>query len=174
MNSESVGGQQFDALYRKHHDAVFRACLRFAAGDRDWAMDRTHDVFVILARRMGKLTDTDDLGGWLYRVAFNTCLMDLRRARGWRKVKDQLLGWVGPAASTPERNAQAKRDVSKLELAVRELPVKQRVLITLVHLDGKTQSEAARLLSLSEGQVSKLYKKALSNLQACDWEIDHA
>ena len=45
--------------------------------------------------------------------------------------------------------------------------------MTLIHLDGKTQSEAARLLSLSEGQVSKLYKKALATLQASDWEIDH-
>jgi hypothetical protein len=36
-----VRGQLFDELYRNHHDAVFRAYLRFAASDRDWAMDRT-------------------------------------------------------------------------------------------------------------------------------------
>lgn len=136
-------------------------------------MDRTHDVFVTLARRVRDLADVDDLGGWLYRVAVNTCLMDLRKARGWRKVKDVLTGRMFTGAPTPEREAQAKRDLSKLEVAVRDLPVKQRAIMTLVHLDGKTQTEAARLLSLSEGQVSKLYKKAVASLQASEWEIDH-
>ncbi len=95
MNQKTVRGQTFDELYRKHHDAVFRACLRFAAGDRDWAMDRTHDVFVTLAREVDALRDASDLGGWLYRVAVNTCLMDLRRAKGWRriKVRDQV-AWL--------------------------------------------------------------------------------
>ena len=153
MNQMTVRGQTFDELYRKHHDAVFRACLRFAAGDRDWAMDRTHDVFVILARELGGLHDHDDLGGWLYRVAANTCLMDLRRAKGWRKVRDQLFGWMSAEPPRPDRIAQARRDASALEAAIEKLPLKQRGVMTLIHLDGKSQVEAARALGVSEGQV---------------------
>ncbi len=43
--------------------------------------------------------------------------------------------------------------------------------MTLIHLDGKSQGEAARILEISEGQASKLHKQALSTLQLADWEI---
>jgi len=97
--------------------------------------------------------------------------MDLRRAKGWRKVRDQLFGWAAAEPPRPDRLTQARRDASALEAAIKNLPLKQRGVMTLIYLDGKSQVEVARVLDVSEGQVSKLHKQALTTLQLRDWEI---
>jgi DNA-directed RNA polymerase specialized sigma subunit len=45
--------------------------------------------------------------------------------------------------------------------------------MVLVHLEGKSQNEAAELLSVSKGQLSKLHTKALAELEKRDWEVPH-
>ena len=171
MVLDREAGNRLDALYRKHHSDVFRLCLRFCAGDRPWAMDRTQEVFVKLALCLDELVDTEDLGGWLYRVGANVCLMELRRQRGWRKVVDVMLRAPERRSLSPEREVRARHDVSDVERAIHHLPPHERAVMVLVYLDGKSQTDAAKLLGLSKGQVSKLHARALANLRAQDWEV---
>lgn len=161
----------FDALYRKHHVEVFRLCLKFAAGQRAWALDRAQDVFVKLAESLPTLRDTDELGGWLYRTTVNTCYKVLRREQGWRRLIGRAGELVPVTAQAVEPISQAQRDIATLEAALRRLPPKERALVTLVGIEGKTQSEAAALLGLSKGYVSKLHHRAMAFLKAAEWEL---
>lgn len=165
---------RFEALYREFHQRVFQTCLRFAGGDRQWAIDRVHDTFMKLTTKMGELDGLDDLGGWLYCVAVKQCLMELRRQRLWLTLRQKLLPFGGRQGASPEAQVQARRDLSGFELALEGLPPKQRALMIIIHVDGKSQTEAAEVLGLSKGQVSKLYKKAMTALQAHDWETAFA
>lgn len=161
-----------EEAYRDHSERIFRTCLKFGLGDRDWAKDRTHEVFLKLAERVGEVQSQDDPGGWLYRVAVNECFMTLRRA----KTSNRLLSMLGieeRMAPSVDRAVQAKRDLSSLGAALSKLPAKQRAVMVMVHLEGRTQAEAATLLSLSKGQISKLHKKAMTALAARDWEVPH-
>lgn len=174
MRLSAEQGRRFDVLYRRHYVEVFRVCLKFATGDRAWALDRTHDVFLRLAEELPRLRDTDDLGGWIYRVAVNTCYMDLRRGRIWQKIADRLRRATGKVEPSAEPAVQSRRDIAALEGAIRSLPAKERSLITLVLLGGKSQAEAASLLGMSRGYASKLHQRAMKLLDALDWEVAHA
>ncbi len=166
--------RRLDDLFRKHHQEVFQVCLSFAARDREWAMDRVQEVFVKLAQNLGRLTDLDDIGGWLYRVAVNNCLMELRRRRGlfYFLERFQVTSDIHP--SSAEHHLRTARDVLALEQALTTLPPLERSVLTLVYLQGKEQTEAAQLLNLSKGYVSKLHKRALALLAAQEWEVSHA
>ncbi len=169
MEAVSLEGDRlawFDEAYRAHRDAVFRTCMRFAAGDRAWAMDRTHDVFVKLAESIDTVQGTDDPGGWLYRVSVNTCFMAIRRRGIWQRISDTLSGSTERTSPSAHGQIEARQVLGRFEQALLALPPKQRAVVVLVELEGKSQKEAAELLTLSKGQVSKLRTRALEALKA--------
>ncbi len=166
------GAVDFDAVYRQHSQRLFVLCMRFANGDRDWALDRVHDTFVKLGERREQLCDIPDLGGWLYRVATNECLMRLRRMKTWRRLLPDLSDSRRTYSPSPESAHAAKRDLTRLEIALDTLPPKQAAVFILVHLEEKTQAEAGRILGISKAQTSRLHRKAQETLSAIDWEIE--
>jgi RNA polymerase sigma-70 factor (ECF subfamily) len=172
MPGGNDGRRVLEAAYRNHSDYVFGVCLQFASGDRAWALDRAHDVFMRLHENLNSLQLDQDLRPWLRRVAVNECLMDLRR----RERRQRLLRLFGRAAEPgpppPEREAALRRDVVALDHALGRLPAKQRVLLALMYFAGESLSEAAKVIGVSKGQASKLHKSALSSLAQRDWESD--
>src|SRR5262245_38223571 len=129
MSSEDDGWRVLEAAYREHADYVFAVCLKFAGGDRDWALDRAHDVFMRLNDQLHALSLAEGLRPWLRKVAVNECLMELRR----RERRSRLLQLFGRsdvgAARRPDGELAVRRDVVALERALARLPAKQRVLL---------------------------------------------
>jgi RNA polymerase sigma factor (sigma-70 family) len=166
---DSEQRKRFDEMYREHAQMVFRTSLRFAAGERQWALDRMQDVFVKLARNID--TVQENPGGWLYRVAVNECFMAMRRQKTWGRVKDTLFADEPIMARSPEPDVEAREALGRLSHELEQLPAKQRAVMVLVYLEGRSQNEAANLLDLSKGQVSKLHKRALDTLRQREWDV---
>lgn len=160
-----------EAAYRNHSEYVFGVCLKFAGGDRAWALDRAHDVFIRLHENLATLSLDEDLRPWLRKVAVNECLLDLRRSERRRR----LLGLFGLApearvADRPERAFALSQDVVALDRALATLPAKERMLLALMYFEGESLTDAAALIGVSKGQASKLHKRALEVLGKRDWE----
>jgi len=159
----------FDELYRAHRDRVYAWALRYGTGRVAWAEDVTHDVFLQLHGHLARL-ETDDLGGWLYRVTANTALARLRSEASW-------FGRLSRVFSTDEADrpddALERRDDAAAALRLLEtLPPKERMAVSMHVLDGLTQREIARTLGLSEGYVSKLLARGWQKIRAAGWEVD--
>jgi RNA polymerase sigma factor (sigma-70 family) len=159
-----------ETAYRKHADYVFGLCMKLAAGDRSWALDRTHDVFIRLSENLNNLNLEDDLRPWLRTVTVNECLLDLRR----HERRQRLVGIFGFASdeipARQERDLAVGRDLVALDRALARLPAKQRVLLGLMYFEGESLTEAADKIGISKGQASKLHKKAVEQLAELDWE----
>jgi RNA polymerase sigma-70 factor (ECF subfamily) len=163
------GTRWLEDIYRAHSERVFRICSKFGLGDRQWAEDRTHDVFLKLLEK--KDEEIEDVGAWLYRVSVNECFMALRRTRTSSRLLSLLAFAWDRSEPPPEAQVRARRDLSELAGALAELPPKQRAVMVMVHLEGKSQNETAELLGLSKGQVSKLHTKAMEHLKMREWEV---
>jgi RNA polymerase sigma-70 factor (ECF subfamily) len=150
-----------EELYLRHKDEVYRVCLRLGAGNVAWAEDATHDVFIKLMERLPQLTDHQQLGGWVYRVAANTCLSRLKRDGSvWSKVRCAVLGRGQRATPTPERELELRQELAEVVKTLKEMEPKERVVFCMRYLDQRPQQEIARTLDLSKGYVSKLLKRA--------------
>ena len=169
---ENDGRQLLEAAYRHHADYVFKVCIKFAAGDRDWALDRTHNVFIQLNDNLKTLRLDEELRPWLRKVAINECLMDLRR----RERRQRLLRLFGRSEEAgpalPEREIAVQRDVIALDRALGRLSAKQRMLLGLIYFEGETLTDAAKLVGVSKGQASKLRKSAFEKLGREPWETE--
>ncbi|OGR14546.1 MAG: hypothetical protein A2341_04785 [Deltaproteobacteria bacterium RIFOXYB12_FULL_58_9] len=165
----------FDRLFREQQQKLFCHCLRFAPSRRDWAMDRVHDTFVKLGQHLPTLNeDPDDLAGWLFRVSTNECLQALRKQERWTRLTRL---WHSAAASdepttpSPEGAIGARAELEELAQDVEALGAQERMVFGLVELEGNSQAEAAKLLHLSRGHVSKLHTRAMRTLKTRNWEV---
>jgi RNA polymerase sigma-70 factor (ECF subfamily) len=162
-------------LYREHAPAAFKLALRYGRGDRQWAEDLVHDVFLEVHRHADRLAEMDQPGGWIYRATTSRCLNRLRRDR-W--LASPLVRWMlaQPArpADDPERLGAARRELGEVFAAVNRLPDAQRLCFWMRHVDGLTQPEIGEILGFRKSYVCKLLQRAEAAIAGASEEDDHA
>ena len=143
-----MSDDRLSTLYRTYGPIIYARCMRLL-GDRALAEDATQETFMRVHRHLGNAPDPDEVLAWIYRIATNYCLNEIRN----RKRRPE------PHAELPEPG-QAGADASAL-LADRDLvarliedcPEKLRVVAWLHHVDGLEQGEVARVLGISRRTV---------------------
>ncbi|MBI5508754.1 MAG: sigma-70 family RNA polymerase sigma factor [Deltaproteobacteria bacterium] len=174
VRSLSSDEEEFvEEQYTRHGPLVYRRCLMFASGDRDFAADATHDVFMRLMANASSLDRGANIAGWLLTVATRLCIDRQRRERGvFARVQAALAAEPGRSAPpSPERTVQTRRDWRHLWEALASLSAEERAAVVMKHLDGRSQTEIAHALARSEGQVSKLLKRAAGRLRDRGFEV---
>jgi RNA polymerase sigma-70 factor (ECF subfamily) len=96
-----------------------------------------------------QLKDLAAAEAWLFRILSN-CLTDHYRAKRETLPTDQL---TIPDRESPERRSEQHELVEKVRDAVRELPLPQRQVVTLVDLEGFTYASVAEILEIPVGTV---------------------
>jgi RNA polymerase sigma factor (sigma-70 family) len=161
--------QIFESLYERHRLKVFKLCVRYGGGSSVWAEDVTHDVFLKLFEELPKLDAREDLGGWLYRVTSNLALRRLQRDRS---LIERVVRLVQSAPQpSAEQLVQRREETAAALSAIEALPPKERVVMLMKLVDGTSQTEIARALGMSKGNVSKLVALGRAKLIAGGWEV---
>ena len=136
----------FQRLYRRHVDRVYGALLRLAGYDHARAEDLTQDAFVRAWQKLAEFRHESAFGTWLYRLAVNVALMDIR-SRGANPV-----GFVDEE-SLPEHGdtpfCAAERE--ELERAVGKLPPRARAVLVLHDIEGWKHEDISQELDMAVG-----------------------
>lgn len=137
----------FDRLFLRHQDYVYNVCLGVLGNVED-ASDCTQEVFVQVYRRAGSFQGRASFSTWLYRVAVNVCLGQLRRrpktqpspldAPGVREVPDG----ASPPGAALERDADGQR----VREVVAALNPDYRVVLVLHYFQGLSYEETAEVI----------------------------
>jgi len=145
-------------------DAVYRLSFAILADEAD-ARDAAQDTFVTAWRQIGKLRDPERFDAWLQRVAVNAARMT-HRARRRRGVREIPAGRVTGVDGLLPTASPADADASTLDLAMRRLPVEQRSILVLHHLEGHPIAVLAEILEIPLGTVKSRLHAARQALQA--------
>jgi RNA polymerase sigma-70 factor (ECF subfamily) len=146
-------------------DAVYR--LSFAIlGDEADARDAAQDTFVTAWRQIAHVRDTDRFDAWLQRVAVNSARMThrARRRRGLREIPASRL--AGGPPDLPATASPVDVDVAVLDAAMQRLPIEQRSILVLHHLDGRSMDTLAEILDVPAGTVKSRLHAARQALHA--------
>ena len=143
---------------------VMRFAARMLGGDRAEAEDVTQEAMLRLWKvapdwRQGEARVTT----WLYRVTANLCTDRLRKRRGV-----DLDSVPEPADDAPGAEARmigADR-ARALQAGLDALPERQRMAVTLRHLEGLTNPEIARAMEISVEAVESLTARGKRALAA--------
>ncbi len=160
-----------DDAFRVIHDryrgrllAYARQMLRGSGGDAEDAMQ---DVFVRAFRSLRATNRPILLRAWLYRIAHNRCIDELRRPIA---VPTELDGETPRAAAAltntqdPSVVAERSEILARLVDDVRTLPAPQRSVLLMRELQGMSYQELADALGVSIPAVKSLLLRARTGL----------
>lgn len=133
-------------LYRRYGPFIYARCVRLL-GDRAGAEDATQETFMRIHRHLHRAPDPSDALAWIYRIATNYCLNEIRD----RKLRPLAAADPVEPAGEDLQAALANRDVAAR--IVRRSPEKLRTPAWLHHVDGLDQGEVARVLGISRRTV---------------------
>lgn len=76
-----ISKPQFEEIYKAHYHQVIGLCLGYVNGDEAMASDLTQEVFIKVWQHLDTFRNEAKLSTWIYRIAVNTCLQQLRKKR---------------------------------------------------------------------------------------------
>lgn len=151
--AEEHDDESFRVLVKLHMPMVYSVCLRRLNGDSAGAEEAAQAVFIVLAKKAGKIRNEDRLAGFLFRVAVNT-VNRMIRSQQRRKKHEKEAAEMGQAESdTEDRHWEAIRP--QLDTALYSLRPGIRDAMIVHYLEGKKQEEAARILGCTPQALAK-------------------
>jgi RNA polymerase sigma-70 factor (ECF subfamily) len=148
----------FETLFRRHQTFVFNVALGMLGNAED-ASDVTQDAFLRLHRSLDSFRGDSSVSTWLYRVAVNLSITELRRRNRsrfqlWEDVKheeeDRLNEEPVPG---PEAAIAATEDQRVVHQVLGMLPPDYRAIMVLRHFQQLAYEEIAEVLGLTLSQV---------------------
>jgi RNA polymerase sigma-70 factor (ECF subfamily) len=133
----------FERFYVQHRDEVF-AYLRRLVGDR--AEDAWQETFLRALRAYARLEHARHLRAWVFTIATNVAMDELRARPGVRDTVSQAQnGWDEPAAVELRRDA-----FRELEHLTGDLPPTERAAVVLRYGYDLPYTDIAAALGSSE------------------------
>ncbi len=141
----------FAELVRRHKDRLWAVALR-TCRDPDDAADAVQDALISAYRRADTFRGSAKVTTWLHRIVVNACL-DRLRAKKIRKTV--ALPEETADAGLPDTRDPIAEHTTRLTVmgALAQLPLDQRLAVTLVDLEGWSVDEAAQILECPSGTV---------------------
>ncbi len=147
----------FGVIHDRYRHRLFAYTRQMLSGSRQDAEDALQDVFL---RAYGALRADDrpvTLRAWLYRVAHNRCIDQLRRVT---PAPADVMDVSRTPLHDPLVEAERREDLRRLVDDVRRLPEQQRSALLMRELEGLSYSELAGALGVTVPAVKSLLVRA--------------
>ena len=154
----------YTALIRKYQERLYWHIRRMVV-DHDDANDVLQNVFIRVWNGLENFKEESQLYTWLYRIATNESLTFLE---GQKKRASVSLSDVESGLSNKikaDKHFDANKLEWKLQLAIQQLPEKQRAVFTLRYYDEMPYEEMSRVLETSEGALKASYHHAVKKIE---------
>ena len=135
----------FRDLVETHGKTVYNIAL-FTLNDEVLAEDATQDAFIRIYRHLGKFKGEARLSTWIYRIAKNVCYDYLKKRRHTSMDEVEERHLMDGDGFSPEEEVLSEWQHKAVRDAVEQLPVKQRLAITLYYFQDKSYEEVAAIM----------------------------
>jgi RNA polymerase sigma factor (sigma-70 family) len=147
----------FNVIHDRYRQRLFAYSRQMLGGSRQDAEDALQDVFM---RAYSSLRSNDrplSLRAWLYRVAHNRCIDQLRKPA---PPAADLFDTSRKPLHDPMDEVERREDLRRLIADVRRLPEQQRSALLMREIDGLSYAELGDALGISLQAVKSLLVRA--------------
>jgi RNA polymerase sigma-70 factor (ECF subfamily) len=136
----------FTALIDARLARTYRIAIAILGSETD-ANDAVQDAWVAAWRRLPSLSHASKFDAWVDRIVVNSCRMAIRRRGRVREIP--IPDGFDAASNQPGPEAIVERGA--LERAFDRLPIQQRTILVLHHLEERPLANIAEVLGIPVG-----------------------
>ena len=154
----------YTAIIKKYQERLYWHVRRIVVDHED-ANDVLQNVFIRVWKGLENFKEESQLYTWLYRIATNESLTFLENAkkRSAVSLSDVESGLENKIKA--DQNFDANKLEWKLQLAIQQLPEKQRLVFSLRYYDEMPYEEMSKVLETSEGALKASYHHAVKKIE---------
>ncbi|HUF72491.1 MAG TPA: sigma-70 family RNA polymerase sigma factor [Gammaproteobacteria bacterium] len=155
----------FELLVRRYQSPLRNFLRRMTRNDAERADDLAQETLLKLYTSIASFKAQAKFSTWLYRIAYNTFLNDVRKIVPEAEFDE---AYHSPMTD----NSAAAGDQRDVDAALERLPDRQRAVFDLHYKKGMTHQEVANALELPLGTVKSDLTRGREALKAMleDWE----
>ena len=152
-------------LYQRYMDMLYGVCLNYFR-DSEKAKDAVLNIFEELVVKLQK-HEVENFKNWVYQVAKNHCLMQLRKDKKFTKVQ------VDPEIMQNEEIVHLNGELEKeenfkqMEYCLGQLVKEQRLVVELFYLQNKCYKEIVEETGIEWNAVRSYIQNGKRNLKIC-------
>ena len=168
LRAQAGNREAANALVKRNFTRISRY-ISHLIGDRRQAEDLTQDVFMRALGRGQPYEPTAKVTVWLYRMATNAAFNYVKRPDTKRRAAEPPAGTWEPAdqrASAPDQLVDQAERRAQVAAALRDLPLNQRVALTLFLHGGCSYEQIGSVLDVTVEAVRSLLRRARAELRA--------
>ena len=160
----------FTEIIKKYQEKLYWHIRRMVIDHED-TNDILQNMFIKVWKGLENFREDSQLYTWLYRIATNECLtfLEQRKRRAYISLGDEENGLANRI------KADEGFDINKLEwklqVAIQELPEKQRLVFNLRYYDEMPYEEMSKVLDTSQGALKASYHHAARKIE--DYILNH-
>jgi RNA polymerase sigma-70 factor (ECF subfamily) len=154
----------YTAIIKKYQEKLYWHIRRMVVEHED-ANDVLQNMFIKVWNGLDNFREDSQLYTWLYRIATNESLtfIEQRKKRMAVSISDVETGLENKIKAS--ENFDGNKIEWKLQLAIQQLPEKQRAVFNLRYYDEMPYEEMSRVLETSEGALKASYHHAVKKIE---------
>jgi RNA polymerase sigma factor (sigma-70 family) len=154
----------FTAILRKYQEKLYWHIRRMVIHHED-ANDVLQNMFIKTWKGLEHFREDAQLYTWLYRIATNESLsyLEQQKKRSVTSI-DDAPGGLGDTLAA-EKGFDAQKLEWKLQLAIQQLPEKQRIVFNLRYYDEMPYDQMSQVLETSAGALKASYHHAVKKIE---------
>jgi RNA polymerase sigma-70 factor (ECF subfamily) len=156
----------FDTLFGRWAAPLLRYLQRMVR-DTGVAEELVQEVFLRVHRSRERYSPDARFSTWLYRIATNLALNEIRRPRN-RNVHQSADADDAPplrdSATPTDERVHSRQLAARLEIELAALPENQRAALWLAVVEGHSYAEVAETLGVTDKAVKALVHRARTAL----------
>jgi len=156
--------QAFTNIVKKYQQKLYWHIRRMVV-DHDDADDVLQNVFIKVWNALSNFREDSQLYTWLYKIATNECLtfLEQKKRKSSVSLEDVEIGLSNKIKA--DSNFDAKKLEWKLQLAIQQLPPRQRLVFNLRYYDEMPYEEMSKILNTSDGSLKASYHHAVKKIE---------
>jgi RNA polymerase sigma-70 factor (ECF subfamily) len=160
----------YTTIIKKYQEKLYWHIRRMVI-DHDDANDVLQNVLIRVWNGLQNFREDSQLYTWLYRIATNECLTFLEQQKKKSAISMNELENGLSNKIRADKHFDGNKIEWKLQLAIQQLPEKQRIVFGLRYYDEMPYEEMSRVLETSEGALKASYHHAVKKIE--DYMLNH-
>jgi len=155
-------------LYNQYIHLVYGVCLKYLS-NREESKDAVNKIFENLIVEIPKF-EIQNFRSWLYVVAKNYCLMEIRKKKTEKKRFEKYSEnyfMESTDISHPIDEVSDNALYDNLKSCIEKLKLEQKSCIEMFYFDKKCYKEISAELKLEENKVKSFIQNGKRNLKIC-------